>query len=127
LKRAPMPPPPSGVLRASTAELPPPLKRFREGVAPVAEGTSDRAAEPVPRIAFPPDRAEIEVDEDDGGSVRVKAEGGALPLTWLLEGEPIASDPARREAELPAGRRGFFRLSVIDARGRTDRVTVRLK
>jgi penicillin-binding protein 1C len=65
------------------------------------------------------------VDEDDG--VLVKADGGALPLTWLLEGEPLASDPARREAELPAGRRGFFHLSVIDARGRTDRVAVRLK
>jgi penicillin-binding protein 1C len=59
--------------------------------------------------------------------VQVTAEGGALPLTWLLDGEPIASDPARREAELLSGRRGFFRLSVIDAKGRTDRVTVRLK
>jgi hypothetical protein len=29
--------------------------------------------------------------------------------------------------ELPAGRRGFFRLTVIDARGRTDRVTIRLR
>jgi penicillin-binding protein 1C len=126
LKRAPMPPAPAGVLRASTSELPPPLKRFREGAAPVeADASSDRAAEPGPRIAFPPDRAEIEVDEDDG--VLVKADGGALPLTWLLEGEPLASDPARREAELPAGRRGFFHLSVIDARGRTDRVAVRLK
>ena len=56
-----------------------------------------------------------------------KAEGGALPLTWLVDGQPIASDPARREAELPAGGRGFFRLSVIDARGPTHRVTVRLK
>jgi penicillin-binding protein 1C len=59
--------------------------------------------------------------------VTVKAEGGAMPLTWLVDGQPIASDPARREAELPAGGRGFFRLSAIDARGRTDRVTVRLK
>jgi penicillin-binding protein 1C len=123
LKRTPMPPPPSGVLRASTSELPPPLKRFREGVALVEAG--DRT-EPGPRIAFPPDRAEIEVDGDDG-AVSVKAEGGALPLTWLLDGEPLASDPARREATLPAGRRGFFRLSVIDAKGRTDRVAVRLK
>ena len=32
----------------------------------------------------------------------VKAEGGALPLTWLVDGVPINSDPARREAELPA-------------------------
>jgi penicillin-binding protein 1C len=126
LKRAPMPPPPPGVLRASTGDLPPPLKRFREGITPAADGASDPGAVPAPKIAFPPDRAEIEVDEDDG-TVQVSAEGGALPLTWLLDGEPIASDPTRREAELPAGRRGFFRLSVIDARGRTDRVTVRLK
>ena len=127
LQRTPMPPPPSGVLRASTGDLPPPLRRFREGATPTGEGTSDPAAEPAPRIAFPPDRAEIEVDEEDGDTVLVKAEGGALPLTWLLDGEPIASDPARREAAIPAGRRGFFRLSVIDARGRTDRATIRLK
>ena len=34
--------------------------------------------------------------------VVVKAEGGALPLTWLVDGVPIDSDPVRREAELPA-------------------------
>jgi penicillin-binding protein 1C len=127
LKRTPMPPPPPGVLRASTNELPPPLKRFREGAGPSEQAGADKPTEPAPRIAFPLDRAEIEADEDDGGLVVVKAEGGALPLTWLLDGEPIASDPARREAELPAGRRGFFRLSVIDARGRADRVAIRLK
>jgi penicillin-binding protein 1C len=126
LKRTPMPPPPSGVLRASTSDLPPPLRRFREGVT-VGEEGAGHTAEPAPRIAFPPDRAEIEADEEDGGTVLVKAEGGALPLTWLLEGEPIVSDPVRRDAQLPAGRRGFFHLSVIDAKGRTDRVTVRLK
>ena len=57
----------------------------------------------------------------------VKAEGGALPLTWLVDGVPIATDPARREVELPAVGRGFLKLSVIDAKGRADRVTVRLK
>ncbi len=126
LKRTPLPPPPSGVLRASTSELPPPLRRFREGAALSEADTGDRSAEPAPRIAFPPDRAEIEVDEE-GDTTVVKAEGGVLPLTWLLDGEPLASDPTRREAELPTGRRGFFRLSVIDARGRTDRVAIRLK
>jgi hypothetical protein len=29
--------------------------------------------------------------------------------------------------QLPAEGRGFFKLSVIDARGRADRVTIRLK
>jgi penicillin-binding protein 1C len=126
-RRTPLPPPPSGVLRVkASGELPPPLRRFREGAAPQDAGTDGQQAGPPVRIAFPPDRAEIEVEDGDGG-VLVKAEGGALPLVWLLEGEPVASDPARREAELPAGRRGFFKLTVIDARGRTDRVTLRLK
>jgi penicillin-binding protein 1C len=126
LKRTPAPPPPAGVLRASSAELPPPLRRFREGAAPVEDASAaSRGAAPAPRIAFPPDRAEIEVD-DDAPTV-VTAEGGALPLTWLLDGEPLASDPARHDTELPTGRRGFFRLSVIDAEGRTDRVAIRLR
>jgi penicillin-binding protein 1C len=126
LKRAPLPPPPPGVIRAKTSELPPPLKRFREGAA--EDGASDRSVvEPAPRIAFPPDRAEIEVEEGEDSTVAVKAEGGVLPLTWLLDGAPLASDPMSREAELPAGRRGFFRLSVIDAKGRADRVTIRVR
>jgi penicillin-binding protein 1C len=78
------------------------------------------------QIAFPPDRAELEVEEGDGGSIVVKAEGGALPLTWLVDGVPIETDPTKREAQLPAGS-GFHKLSVIDAKGRADRVTVRLK
>ena len=55
------------------------------------------------QIAFPPDRSELEVEDGDSAGVVVKAEGGALPLTWLVDGVPIESDPARREAELPAG------------------------
>jgi penicillin-binding protein 1C len=124
-RTAPRAPAPFGVLRVkSFNELPPPLKRFREGRAD--DTASDHRTGPAVRIAFPPDRAEIEVDESDDG-VLVKAEGGVLPLTWLLDGEPIASEPGRREVELPPGRRGFFRLTVIDARGRSDRVTVRLR
>ena len=46
------------------ADLPPPLKRFRE-----ARETDDRGAgaylEPAVQIAFPPDRAELEVEDGD--------------------------------------------------------------
>jgi penicillin-binding protein 1C len=115
------------VIRAKTGELPPPLKRFREGAAEDGAPGDRSVAEPVPRIAFPPDRAEIEVEEADDAAVVVRAEGGALPLTWLVDGVPIESDAGRREAELPATARGFLKLSVIDAKGRADRVTVRLK
>jgi penicillin-binding protein 1C len=124
-RRTPMPPAPTGALRVANADLPPPLKRFREGAAD--DGAAGGYLEPAVKIAFPPDRSEIEVEDGESAGVTVKGEGGALPLTWLLDGEPIASDPQRREVQLPAEGRGFFKLSVIDARGRADRVTIRLK
>jgi penicillin-binding protein 1C len=123
-RRNPLPPAPSGVLRVANADLPPPLKRFHEARADDVVDTP--YLDPPVRIAFPPDRAELEIDESDA-TVVLKAEGGALPLTWLVEGNPIVSDPARREVEIPASGRGFLKISVIDGKGRTDRVTVRLK
>jgi penicillin-binding protein 1C len=123
-RRAPLPPAPAGALQVSGQDLPPPLKRFREARE---ERASDGNLEPAVQIAFPPDRAELDGENDDGGGIIAKAEGGALPLTWLLDGVPIESDPYRREAELPAGGRGFHKLLVIDAKGRADRVTIRVK
>jgi penicillin-binding protein 1C len=121
-QRTALPPAPSGVLKVAGGDLPPPLKRFR--------GTGDGGGggtylEPPLQIAFPPDRAELELEAGER-TIIVKAEGGSLPLVWLLDGVPVDSDPARREAELPA-ESGFHKLSVIDARGRADRVTIRLK
>ena len=119
----PMPTAPLGVIRTSNAELPLPLRRFRETSA--GDSTADGYLEPAVKIAFPPDRAEIEVEDNEG--VVLKAEGGQLPLTWLVQGKPVTSDPQRRDVELPNVGVGFFNVSVIDARGRTDRVTIRVK
>jgi penicillin-binding protein 1C len=124
LHRTPLRSAPAGALLAAGSELPPPLKRFREGRGDGAFTSGTPEARVL--IAFPPDRCDIEVEDEDARLV-VTAEGGNLPLTWLLDGEKIDSDPARRQAELPAGRHGFVRLSVIDAEGRADSVTVRLK
>jgi penicillin-binding protein 1C len=125
VRRTPIGPPPAGVLRVANVELPPPLRRFRETSADEAETGAYR--EPPVKIAFPPDRAELEVEPGEDATVVLKAEGGTLPVTWLVDGNPIVSDPTRRDVELPATGRGFFKLTVIDARGRTDRVTIRLK
>jgi penicillin-binding protein 1C len=122
-QRAPLPTAPSGVLNVAAADLPPPLKRFRETRDDQPQGVF---LEPAVQIAFPPDRSELDVD-DDSPAIIVKAEGGALPLTWLVDGVPVAADPNRRQVELPVAGRSFLRLSVIDAKGRADRVTVRLR
>jgi penicillin-binding protein 1C len=123
-RRVPLAAAPSGALRTTGAMLPPPLKRF---------GASDAAdagpyLDPPVLISFPPDRAELEIEAAEASdAVVLKAEGGALPLTWLVDGAPIASEPHRREAHWQPAGGGFANVSVIDARGRVDRVTVRLK
>ena len=94
---------PPGALPAPATDLPPPLKRFREarGTRPSRPGAY---LEPAVQIAFPPDRAELDVEDGDGAGVMVKAEGGALPLTWLVDGVPIASDPATARGGAAGGR-----------------------
>ena len=117
-----LPGPPSGVVHATGSELPPPLKRFREGSAELTQGPF---LEPRVLIAFPPDRSEVETEPD--APLLFKASGGVLPLTWLIDGAPIDSDPRQRQVVWEPSGPGFVKLSVIDAKGRVDRVTVRLK
>lgn len=124
-KRIPFKAAPSGVLKATGASLPQPLKRFREG--PDETTAQGLYLEPPVLIAFPPDRAELDVAEREDEPLVLKADGGALPLTWLVDGAPISSDANLREASWQPGGRGFVKLQVVDANGRVDRVTVRLK
>ncbi len=122
---APLAGPPPGAQRLSTPALPPPLRRFKEaGEEAVADGPY---LDPHVQIAFPPDRADLEAEEADANRILLKAEGGVLPLTWLVDGAPIATDPTRREAVWEPQGRGFARISVIDARGRSHGVDVRVK
>ncbi len=123
-KTTPLPAAPAGAIRATSASLPPPLRRFGDD----ARGQETAAfIEPLVRIAFPPDRSELEHDDGDEAAVMLKAEGGALPLTWFADGAPITSDPQRREVEWRPDGRGFARITVIDAKGKSDRVDIRLK
>ncbi|MEQ8822941.1 MAG: penicillin-binding protein 1C [Filomicrobium sp.] len=123
--RTPLPAAPRGALRVSGTDLPPNLKRFGRTTA----RDSDNAAfahDPL-LISFPPDRSELTVElSGDALPLQLKAEGGALPLTWLIDGKPISSDPHRRAAFWQPKGPGFTKVSVIDAQGKVDRVTVRL-
>lgn len=126
--RAPLPPPPSGILFASASELPPPLRRFKlPGERAMA---SKSRARPL-QISFPPDKAELErgAGPDDGEPrpLVLKAEGGTLPLTWLVNGAPIRSARHRRDAYWQPDQAGFAKVSVVDAEGRVDRVTIRFR
>ena len=124
-RRAPLPPAPAGALNVAGTDLPPPLKRFRE-----AQG---RARPPAP-ISSPPCRSPSRPTAPSSTSRTATAPASssrprAAPCrspgsSTACRSRPI---PARREAELPAASRGFLKLSVIDAKGRADRVTIRLK
>jgi penicillin-binding protein 1C len=121
---APLPAAPKGVLVAATAKLPPPLQRFRPGALAGA------GSEPPLRIMFPPDGARLELAGDGSGKpdpIALKVTGGAGTLTVLVNGLPLAASPGRRTLFFEPEGPGFVRLTVMDGRGATDSVVVRLQ
>lgn len=123
-KRTPLQRRPPAALIVKGAQLPPPLKRFRGDAqqAPARTYRDDRLA-----IAFPPDRTSLDISGRDGEPVVVKAQGGVLPLTWLVDGMPVATSRHKRSLDWTPAGRGFVNFSVIDANGDVDRVHVRLE
>jgi penicillin-binding protein 1C len=118
---------PKGVLRAATsADLPPPLRHLRKDAPKIMAAT----AIPSLKIAYPPDGARVDLGLAQGvgdALLALKALGGATPLTWFVNGAPIGDPDARRESVWRPDGAGFARVSVIDAKGATDSVLVRLQ
>ena len=53
--------------------------------------------------------------------------GGQRPLTFMVNGAPLGTDPARREVSWTPTAPGFYRVTVLDAEGGVARVGVRVK
>ncbi len=116
----PLPRAPKGVILASTDQLPPPLQRF--GPA----GLQAALSEP-PRIMFPPNGAQLELSGgEDSDSLAVKIAGGRRPLTVMVNGVPLAPGNGRHTLFFKPDGPGFARLTVMDARGLSDSVIVRI-
>ena len=49
------------------------------------------------------------------------------PFTWIVNGVPIGAPDSRRETTWMPDGAGFARVSVIDAKGASDSVVVRLE
>ncbi len=116
-----LPRPPKGVLVASNAKLPPPLRHFQPG------RLAGDTAHPPLHIIFPPDGARLELSITDGrpNPVALKIANAVAPLTLLVDGVP---EPAEGRGTLffhPAGP-GFSRVTVMDAAGAADSIVVRL-
>jgi penicillin-binding protein 1C len=119
--------PPNGVLRASvTADLPPPLRHLRQDAPKTMAATET----PALKIAFPPDGALIDLGLTEGARdarLALKALGGAPPFAWFVNGEPVAEPDLRRQSAWKPDGAGFARVSVVDAKGASDAVVVRLE
>jgi penicillin-binding protein 1C len=118
-----LPPAPKGIVTARTAQLPPPLRRF------AGRGEQGEAMRPKVRIVFPPNNASLALASDGTGlePIAIKVAGGMPPLNVLVNGLPF--ETARGAGTLffaPDGP-GFVRLTVTDANGAADSVTVRLQ
>jgi len=77
---------------------------------------------------FPPDGARLELAS--GGQVdpvALKIAGGHAPLTVMVNGIPLAASASRGTLFFHPDGPGFVRLTVMDARGAVDSVTVRLQ
>ncbi|MFN4143289.1 penicillin-binding protein 1C [Aestuariivirga sp.] len=122
--RSPLPPAPPGTVIARTTELSAALQRFRpHGLPEVASASSGEAP---PAIAFPPDGARIDLGGETS-PVSLKVYGGTPPFTWLVDGVPVTAGEFRRESFWEGPAKGFARLSVIDARGKTATARVRVE
>jgi penicillin-binding protein 1C len=120
-----VPPKPYGALVARSSALPPPLRHLRQDAPKVLAWANSAPL----RIAFPPNGARVDLglSRPDATSLALKAQGGVPPLTWLVNGAPVGTPDLRRQASWMPDGSGFARVSVIDAMGVTDSVTVRVE
>ncbi len=118
-------PKPADALVARTADLPPPLKQLRDDHAAEA-GDGDTQAL---KIVYPPNGARVDLglSAPDGSDLALKAEGGVPPFRWMVNGAPVGTPDPRRDSEWTPDGAGFARISVMDAKGQSDSVQVRLQ
>jgi penicillin-binding protein 1C len=118
---------PPHALVSTTQTLPPPLRHLRQDIPKTVAATTQAPL----KIAFPLDGARVELGftraTDLHGTLVLKASGGVLPLTWMVNGAPVSEPALRRQSTWSPDGAGFARVSVIDAQGATDSVLVRIE
>ncbi len=111
------------------APLPPPgaeLQAREDPPSPLRRLAGARAGSAAIRISYPPDGSTVDL----GGQpslLALKVEGGSPPFTWFVDGVPAGPASLRRQAGWTPDGLGFVRVSVSDASGSGDSVSVRLR
>jgi penicillin-binding protein 1C len=96
----------------------------REGMRVVADAPRQQAPVDRLRLLFPPPGAAL---AEGAGPVTLRAAGGRRPLAFLVDGAPVAHEPARREAAWTPPGPGFYRVTVLDAEGGAVSAQVRVR
>lgn len=119
---AALPKAPKGALVAANAKLPVPLRRF----LPPGELQRGDGEQPL-KIQFPVNGARIEaLGGRQDQSVAVKIAGGVMPFAVFVNGQPVAAISDRRNGFVSPPGAGFMRLTVMDAKGASDSIVVRV-
>ena len=120
--------PPKGVLHGQRHRRPAPA------LAPSAPGRAqDHGGDRDARRSRSPSRRTaplIDLGLKDGARdarLALKALGGAPPFAWFVNGEPVGEADLRRQSAWKPDGAGFARVSVVDAKGASDAVMVRLE
>ncbi|MDR3407630.1 MAG: penicillin-binding protein 1C [Methylovirgula sp.] len=118
-------PRPADALVARTADLPPPLRQLRDDHAAEASDSDTQTL----KIVYPPNDARVDLglSAPGGSDLALKAEGGVPPFRWMVNGAPVGTPDLRRDSEWTPDGAGFARISVMDAKGQSDSVRVRLQ
>ncbi|WP_425909325.1 penicillin-binding protein 1C [Nitrobacter sp. TKz-YC02] len=123
---APLPKAPHGTLTiANNAKLPLPLRRFRSADELIRTDNNERRL----HIQFPLNGSRIDAGAGQGtlSPLPVKVTGGSLPMTMLVNGKAVGAIDGRRQRMIDPPGPGFVRLTVMDAAGTADTVTVRIQ
>ena len=75
------------------------------------------------RLLFPPPEAVLSGD----GPVTLRAMGGRRPLIFMVDGAPLAMQPAQRQTGWQPPGPGFYQVTVLDADGLVARAPVRVR
>ncbi len=123
---APLPKAPRGTLTtANNAKLPLPLRRFRSAGELIRTDNNERRL----HIQFPLNGSRIDAGAGQGtlSPLPVKVTGGSLPMTMLVNGKAVGAIDGRRQRMIDPPGPGFVRLTVMDAAGTADTVSVRIQ
>ncbi len=100
------------------ARHPPPLlRRIRAGDSeyrPLTLSDSEQL-----RLVFPTEGVVLEREDGSLAPLTFTASGGRRPLTWVINGRPLAVTETKRETSWTPEGPGFSRITVIDADGRS--------